>query len=317
MGSTNEYNTWASLNVWNPLPEQWAGAKLARDSDAFATEVRNFQQQVGLIVDGKLGPDTWDEMQRYQWEQNMYIEARGVDIARWQGDDDDDTPGLQVSWDKVAAEGYKFAIIKATEGVGYNKEYVTTFSKGCKEAGLLLNYYHYGTPHTLNDLSPEDDATEEAKEFTKTILGLPSPEHLRFLSNRFASVWLDLEEDIPPGGMSKEEAYLWCKCWLEYVEDEGFPAGLYTSKSWLNEFVQGPERLLLRKDGTERPFWVPRYGKNPDPWDGKLPELPKYDPNAKVPGEWGAYDIWQFSSKAVVSGVEKQCDINTAMLRVA
>lgn len=85
-------------------------------------------------------------------------ETIGVDVSAHQ---------RQIDWAKVAGDGYTFAYIKATEGVGHVDERFAENWKGARAAGLAVGAYHYFTlcspgaeqaAHFLATATPDDTA---------------------------------------------------------------------------------------------------------------------------------------------------------------
>lgn len=238
-------------------------------------------------------------------------ELKGIDVYRGQG---------RIDWLKVAKDDVWFAIIKATEGVDVTDERLGYNARAAAQAGLSVNYYHYGRPDTdPRRVGHLKDAEAEAKDFLAAIRELPRPATLRFESGRTAAVWLDLEEEVPKLG--PQEGLEWVLRFCEVVERRtrthlgsiaGLPVGFYVNKEWLTEetLPGAGDRLLKRPDGTQRAIWVARYGPN-----NGLPN-PKYDPNRKVHPAWGSFDIWQYTSKGEVNGVPERCDLNLARIAV-
>ncbi|MDY0018914.1 MAG: GH25 family lysozyme [Anaerolineae bacterium] len=63
----------------------------------------------------------------------------GIDVSRWQG---------EIDWTKVAAAGYRFAVIRATVGDQYTDPRFYVNWGRAKDAGLLLSAYHVLKPGT-------------------------------------------------------------------------------------------------------------------------------------------------------------------------
>jgi len=229
-------------------------------------------------------------------------EVKGIDLYSGQGD---------VKWSQVAASGdVEFAIVKATEGATLVDSRVARNARSAQEAGLRLAYYHFGRPD-LGDADPATDALGEAARFLHTLADLPSPDELRFASGRVAAVFLDLEKPIERWNAA--DGLRWVEVFLRAVE-ERYPVGLYTSREWLSRealpdaasFAQ----LLERRDGSQRPIWIARYGLN----DGQVPDRTRFSPDDKVPAGWGQWDIWQYTSKGVIGGINRPCDVNLARM---
>lgn len=62
-------------------------------------------------------------------------QARGIDVSAWQG--------LDVQWAEVAAAGYSFAFLKATEGLGYRDATFARNWQATRDAGVLRGAYHF------------------------------------------------------------------------------------------------------------------------------------------------------------------------------
>ncbi|MCD4685189.1 MAG: hypothetical protein K8S97_04560 [Anaerolineae bacterium] len=61
----------------------------------------------------------------------------GIDVSRWQG---------EINWGAVAAQGYRFAVIRATVGNYYTDPRFYENWKGAQAAGLLVSAYHVTKP---------------------------------------------------------------------------------------------------------------------------------------------------------------------------
>lgn len=227
-------------------------------------------------------------------------EKRAIDVYSGQGN---------IEWSAVAMRGdVTLAIIKATEGATVTDVNLARNAHKAAAAGLPVSYYHFGRPD-LGEPLPLADARQEAAYFLTTIAGLPMPAELTFASGRTAAVWLDLEKPI--ARWAEIDGLRWVREFLNVVEKQ-YPVGLYTSRAWLEaEVTPDPDsmtNLLVRPDGTKRALWIAKYGIN----DGNVPDRTVYNPDTKVPTEWGTWDIWQYSSKGRVAGVPTPCDVNLA-----
>ncbi|MFV8382360.1 glycoside hydrolase family 25 protein [Corynebacterium hindlerae] len=74
----------------------------------------------------------------------------GIDVASWQG---------AIDWASVT-QSQKFAIVKATEGIGYENPQYNNDIQQAKANGLTVGAYHYARPGT--------DAAAQAAEFAKS-----------------------------------------------------------------------------------------------------------------------------------------------------
>ncbi|WP_343576718.1 glycoside hydrolase family 25 protein [Mycobacterium sp.] len=96
--------------------------------------------------------------------------VRGVDVSSWQH-----PGGAPIDWWKVADAGYRFVIIKATQGVGYTNPWWERDYSDAFAAGLLVGAYHYYEAGV--------DPAAQAAHFVGTLVG-------RQLD---AGCWLDYE----------------------------------------------------------------------------------------------------------------------------
>ena len=80
------------------------------------------------------------------------LPIQGLDVSMWQG---------EIDWQAVAAAGYRFVIIKASEGLNYVDPCFAANWDGAKQAGLLVSAYHVFWP----TLSGE----KQAKHFLDTL----------------------------------------------------------------------------------------------------------------------------------------------------
>lgn len=183
---------------------------------------------------------------------------KGVDISHWQSDFD-------------AFNSVDFAIIKATEGVGYIDPACDKLYQKAKNSGKLLGVYHFARPDLNNS------AVAEADWFIKNIQGYIKE----------AILVLDWESGYL-GNVA------WVKAFLDRVKEKtGVKAILYASRSPINSFdwssvVAGDYGL-----------WVADYGANTGV-EGNKPAV-KW---------WPFYILWQYTSKGRVSGYGGNVDLN-------
>ena len=77
--------------------------------------------------------------------------ALGVDVADYQHRN-----GALIDWPQVAAAGYKFAFVKATEGDYYVNPYYAYDLAQAKAAGLYVAGYHFAIPNVGSGASQAD-----------------------------------------------------------------------------------------------------------------------------------------------------------------
>ena len=165
---------------------------------------------------------------------------KGIDVSTIQG---------AINWKAVASAGYKFAMIKATQGRG---EGVATqhlrrftdskFKKNIVEAskaGLACGVYHYMTAKSVSE------AREEAGYFCSMIN--PYRSHILL----WAAV--DVESERYLGGISKIELAAIVQEFMEVVDNYGFKPMLYTNPNYIK--YRFPENVFKDSD-----IWLAHYG---------------------------------------------------------
>lgn len=174
----------------------------------------------------------------------------GIDVSHHSG---------EVDWHAVAAGGYAFAVVKASEGVDAPDPRFEQNWKEAAEAGLVRGAYHFYVT--------EDDPQAQADLFFSTVdLG-----------------WGDLPPvvDIELIGQGTEEAELpeHLRRFLDILEREtGVTPILYTPPNfWDAHFHESYGRY---------PLWVAEYGVDqprlPEGWIGWV--LWQFEGDAEVPG---------------------------------
>jgi GH25 family lysozyme M1 (1,4-beta-N-acetylmuramidase) len=71
----------------------------------------------------------------------------GLDVSAYQG---------SVNWSTVAADGAKFAYVKATEGTYYTNPDFAQQYNGSYNAGIIRGAYHFATPNTTSGAAQAD-----------------------------------------------------------------------------------------------------------------------------------------------------------------
>lgn len=197
----------------------------------------------------------------------MPDQPRGIDVSNWQG---------QPDWAAVATSGVQFAIVKASEGVGYVDPTLAHNWEGMKASGLARGAYHFARPSV-------NDATAEAEFFANHVeaVGLDAGDLLV----------LDIEDPDFNGNAGP-----WCLQWLRHVEERmGFSPLVYTGPWYIDS-----RGLSLYSELGKYGLWLAAY----------QPIMP----SAKAP--WLDILIWQNSDKGQVPGVAGNCDTDVASVPI-
>ncbi|GGA27828.1 glycoside hydrolase family 25 protein [Paenibacillus physcomitrellae] len=189
--------------------------------------------------------------------------AKGIDVSHHNG---------TVNWQRVAASGYSFVFVKASEGTTYKDPTFETNVRGARQAGLLVGAYHF-----LN-AKDRETAINEAANFAAAMSVVGGA----------ASLDLPpvLDYETNPSGISQSELNAVAKAFLTEIERiTARKPILYTG----NDFAQNFNTPMGAYD-----LWVARYNTQP-PWN--------------VPA-WSAWTFWQYSQKGSVPGISGAVDLN-------
>lgn len=159
----------------------------------------------------------------------MTTPPRGIDVSSWQH-----PGGAPIDWAKVAAAGYRFALLKATQGTTYTSPYLREDYQGARSAGLIVGAYHY------YDLAAPPDF--QGEYFCKAIDGMVLDLH----------AWLDWEPPYAPGPRALARAFL-ARC-AAYGRSG---VGVYADSRWMSLLVGVPGlRWLAAPSLTQPPSGV-------------------------------------------------------------
>ena len=165
------------------------------------------------------------------WWRSTRCEVCGIDVSHYQG---------EINWERAAADGIRFAFIKATEGVSITDETFADHWEAAGEAGIYRGAYHFFRAGT--------DAEAQAKHFLKVTAGL---------SAELPAV-LDLEVTDRQGAAQIVKG---AQAWMKTVEKgSGRKPLLYTMPRFADDFLG--DKL------AEYPLWVVDLRVGP-------PRLPK------------------------------------------
>lgn len=187
--------------------------------------------------------------------------VRGVDVSYYQG---------SINWSSVKAAGKSFAMIRVSDGTGFNDPNFATYWANAKAAGLTVGAYQFFRP-SQDPIAQADLIVNkiQAAGFTAT--------------------------DIPPV--------------IDVEVTEGYSASTIMSRvnSWLSRVQSrtGRQPFLYTSPG----FWSSLGYPTPSPlpylwdahWGASCPT---------VPSPWGRLRIWQYSDSGSVSGISGAVDLD-------
>lgn len=216
--------------------------------------------------------------------------VHGLDVSGWQ---------KPLDWPAVAAAGFVYAWVKATEGqdyvargLGEHADGIHRRSGGINGApAMLLGYYHFATPGTSHR-----DAEREAIHYVRTLADHP-PATLRPV--------LDLERGREQH--TRETLTRWVLDWMGAVEEiTGVAPILYAGR-----YLKRVDLAQL----TRYPLWIPHYPalksapmslhrrlRDERLDSGRGPRRPDGTP-------WAC---WQWTSSGEIAGARGRIDLNIA-----
>lgn len=210
---------------------------------------------------------------------------KGIDVSKHNG---------KIDWPAVKAGGISFAIIR----VGYTHyeggltldERFAENMEGAAAAGIPVGVYAYG--YDLSAAAAEISAVKVMEAIRPYRLEYP--------------VYYDQEYEAKILALSKQTRTGICKAFMAAMQDAGYYTGLYASREWLENKVDGSQLAEYDK-------WVAAYRRD-------LPE-----PGKAASGYDGAHGMWQYTvigttgtkgkhywTYGSVPGVPGNCDLNTA-----
>lgn len=201
--------------------------------------------------------------------------ANGIDVSKWQG---------KINWAKVKKAGIDFAIIR----IGYRGENGTIYKDANADYNLqqavandiLVGVYFFST--AIN----QTEAKQEAAWTVSAIAGYPISYPVVYDCEGFSS---SQSRMYTLNAKQRTDNAL---AFLDAVSASGYDGMFYASKSAL---VDSDSWETERLESRYR-IWVARYLN------------PSY-PTVKKPDYSGKYDMWQYTDKGTVSGVQGNCDL--------
>ena len=135
----------------------------------------------------------------------------GIDVSVWQGN---------FNFKQASAEGVKFAILRGAYNLIKDSKF-EDYYKNAKAVGLSIGIYQYSMATTV------EEAVREAKFLEANILK----------NKKFElPIYFDIEDKVHKA-LSKEQASNVTKAWLNYLRDKGFLVGVYSSKSFIENYL--------------------------------------------------------------------------------
>lgn len=199
----------------------------------------------------------------------------GIDVSKWQG---------KIDWQKVKSAGIDFAIIR----IGYRGENGKLYRDSnadyniqqAQKSGVLVGIYFFST--AIN----QKEAAEEAEWTVSAIKGYQISYPVVYDCEGFRGKYSRMYN------LSAEQRTQNALSFLDTIAKSGYEGMFYGSKSDLTDSAA----FNVSKIESKYKIWVAHY-KNP-PY-----------PQSQIPDYNGRYDMWQYTNKGIVSGIESNCDM--------
>lgn len=214
---------------------------------------------------------------------NAVGQVSGIDISSIQH-----PSGAAIDWSTVAAAGYSFAYVKATEGTYYTNPYYSADFAGATGVGMEAGAYTFANPSGASGTADAD-----------YLLG-----YINYTDNGATlPPMLDLEGDPYQAGdtcwgLSTAAMISWISSFVNEVHVQtGQYTLIYTSAGWWSQCTGSSAAF------SSEPLSVASYGTT----------------SPTVPSGWPNWTIWQFSASGNVPGITGATDLdyfngNTAAL---
>lgn len=195
----------------------------------------------------------------------------GIDVSRW---------NQEIDWAQVKKEGVSYAMIRAgyrgsSTGSLIEDSCFVQNMQGALENGIDVGVYFF--TQAVNEV----EAVEEAS----MVLSLLQDYDISY------PVIIDTEG---AGGKGRADSLdtatrsRACQAFCETIRSQGYTAGVYASKNWLNQNID------ITKLSGDDVIWLAEYK-----------EEPTYG---------GTYQMWQYTSSGRINGIEGRVDFNLSYL---
>lgn len=187
----------------------------------------------------------------------------------------------EIDWDKVKNAGVEFAIIRAgyrgsVTGSLIEDPYFAANMKGAAASGIPVGVYFF--TQAVNEVEAVEEASAVLKLIREYRIEYP--------------IFIDTEGAGGNGradGLDPETRTLVCEAFCRTIENAGYNAGVYASRNWYNN--------NLYTDRLENYcIWLAEYRGTP-----------LYQ---------GYYQMWQYTSKGAIDGIEGNVDMNISYFGV-
>jgi GH25 family lysozyme M1 (1,4-beta-N-acetylmuramidase) len=192
----------------------------------------------------------------------LVAQTPGLDVSGWQGN---------VNWASVAANGARFAYVKATESTTYTSPYFSQQYTGSYNVGLIRGAYHFATPNTSSGATQADYFIAHGGGWSRD--GKTFPGMLDMEWNPYGAACY---------GLSAAGMVSWILSFSDeyHAKTSRWPV-IYTATSWWSQCTGNTGDF-----SSTNPLMLANYNGSPGP----------------MPYNWGFQTIWQFADAGTFPG---------------
>jgi GH25 family lysozyme M1 (1,4-beta-N-acetylmuramidase) len=222
----------------------------------------------------------------------------GIDVASGQHPDNKDS---DIDWPDVAAAGYQFAAVKATEGNYYVNPFYASDASNATAAGMYVSPYAFANPYGSGSASPPNGTAAQQADYAAGNAGAAqnSTGADYTAGGKYLPLLLDLEDDPYTStetnsndcyGLSASSMVSWISSFMsEADKDTGAEPIIYTSQSWWNSCTDDSTAF-----GSDA-LWVAAYAVGTP---------------GTLPSGWNTWNMWQYTDEGTVGGVSGAVDLD-------
>lgn len=209
----------------------------------------------------------------------------GVDVSSAQHPTSTQYPdGAPIDWADVAAAGYHFAVIKATEGNYYVNPYYASDAAAATAAGMYVAAYTFANPNPKNGTAVQqaEYAVQNAGNYK--------------VGDPYLPLVLDIEYNPYPDdgnecyGLTPAQMVSWVSDFMaEATTLTGAAPIIYTPAAWWDTCTGYSAAF------SGDVLWIPSYSSVPP---------------TTLPGGWNTWTMWQYTSSGTVPGITGQVDLD-------
>ncbi|WP_223690341.1 cell wall-binding repeat-containing protein [Leifsonia poae] len=190
----------------------------------------------------------------------------GLDVSGWQ---------TNVNWAQVAANGAKFAYVKATESTDYTSSQFSQQYDGSYNAGLIRGAYHFAHPNDSSGAAQATYFVQHGGGWSNDGRTLPPLLDIEYGTDGTGTCW----------GMSQGAMVSWISSFTSTMLSlTGRYPAIYTTTDWWTTCTGNSAAF------TNDPLFIARYPSSTTNSPGTLP------------AGWANWTMWQWADAGVFPG---------------